>query len=251
MKKFLISAILPLFFIFLSAFPTFSPRSRANADFPISASAETASAPAAGDYACVLSDSAFFYAAADERRGVFLLPKTYYVRLVDYQSDFCKIEYQRDDGAAKRLVGYAKTEQLAFVDYVPTRPYLYYTFDVSYTIGDAPSDSSFLTEITVSCVYYGDYRIGSETYCYVLRGDEFGYIPKPSGISYEANTEYADHLTSQIVQPEPEEETSAAEGKTSPVQIAILIVICLLVPVLAALVLKPPRRPPYEQEDVN
>ena len=85
--------------------------------------------------------------------------------------------------------------QLTFVEYVPKRPYLYYVFDVYYKLDDKPiEDSSFLTEIKVSCVYYGDFFLGGKTYCYVLRGDTFGYIPKPTTISYEENTEYADYL---------------------------------------------------------
>lgn len=259
MKKLFVRATLPLFLCTLILLSAFSPHPRANA-FPLAvktafaASAETPppypSYPAAGDYACVLSGDTFLYSAADGRKGLFLLPKSYYVRLIEYGSDYCKVEYQRNESDAKRVVGYAKTAELTFVDYVPVRPYLYYVFDVTYTIEDAETeDSSFLTQITLSCVYYGDYRVGSELYCYVLRGDEFGYIPKPLGVSYEKNTEYEDYLAS-LTPPQPEKpEPSVDENAASPTQIAILIAICLLVPVLAAMILKPPRRPLYETEE--
>ena len=208
------------------------------------------STPNAGDYACILSDDVFLYSTADGRKGLFLLPQSYYVRLIEYHYDYCKVEYQRNESDAQRVVGYAKTEELTFIDYVPVRPYLYYVFDVTYTIENAePSNSSFLTEITLSCVYYGDYRVGSELYCYVLRGDEFGYIPKPTGLSYDKNTEYADYLASLTPPPTEEPEPSPSESTVTPMQIAILIAICLLVPVLAAFILKPPRRPSYEIED--
>ena len=219
---------------------------------PMSATnAKTALLPTVGTYACILSDDTFFYATADEKRGLFLLPKTYYVRLLEYRTDYCKIEYQTDASNVQRLVGYARTEALTFVNYTPARPYLYYTFDLHYKIEDtAQTDSTFLTELTLSCVYYGDYVIGSERYCYVLRGDEFGYVPKPLSLHYEENTEYADYLASLQPDPEPSTSQSDTDGKSSsPAQIAILVAICLLVPVLAALVLKPPRRPPYELDD--
>ena len=208
--------------------------------------------PNVGSYACVLVDNAFFYSAPDEKRGLFLLPKTYYVRLVEYRADYCKIEYQSDIGDSKRLVGYARTDNLTFVSYIPQRPYLYYVFDLSYKIEDTMfNDSTFLTEITLSCVYYGDYIVGSECFCYVLRGDEFGYVPKPTSLYYEENTEYADYLAS--LQPEPDSTSDSSaevdEQSNSPAQIAILVAICLLVPILAALVLKPPRRPPYETDE--
>ena len=207
--------------------------------------------PSVGSYACILSDNTYFYASADERRGLFLLPQTYYVRLLEYRSDYCKVEYQTDGSNAKRLVGYARTADLTFVTYTPARPYLYYTFDLHYKIEDtAQTDSTFLTELTLSCVYYGDYIIGSERYCYVLRGEEFGYVPKPLDLQYEDNPEYADYLASLTPAPAPSDSTSdETVHNSSPAQIAILVAICLLVPILAALVLKPPRRPPYELDD--
>lgn len=262
MKQFLLRALLPIFMLIplLSAL-LFPPQAtavfcrtnstqRIPAPFVAHAQAPvTTIFPLAGDYACILSDDTYFYTAADGRKGLFLLPKSYFVRLLEYHSDYCKVEYQTDN-SAKRLVGYVKTEALTFVEFTPSRPYLYYVFDVSYKIEDTqPTTSSFLTEITVSCIYYGDYLIGSERYCYVLRGDEFGYVPKPEKVLYEENTEYADYLAAQTPapEPEPEEPTSTSESST-PMQTAILIVICLLVPILAGLVLKP-RRAPYDPTD--
>ena len=260
MKQFFLRALLPFLLFISTFFSAFLPHPRTNALFSytkiplIQAAAqppsETPAIPSAGDYACILTDDVFFYSTADGRRGLFLLPKSYYVRLLEYRTDYCKIEYQTET-SAKRLIGYARTEDLTFVDYVPARPYLYYTFDIRYKIDDTqPTDSTFLTEITVSCVYYGDYLIGSERYCYVLRGDEFGYVPKPLSLSYEENTEYADYLASLQPDPTPPDtQGNTEEEKSSPAQIAILVAICLLVPILAALVLKPPRRPPYEVEE--
>ncbi len=223
------------------------PVLNARADTPSSSAQRT---PAPGAYACILAKGTFFYSAADERKGVFLLPESYYVRLVEYGQEYCRVEYQRNEQDGKRLVGYAKTALLTFVDYVPVRPYLYHVFDLTYTIGNGEAESSsFLTEITLSCVYYGDYRVGSETYCYVLRGQEFGYVPKPVGLSFERNTEYEDYLASLTPppaekEPEPEQSVSA-----TPAQIAILVVICILVPMLAAFILKPQKRQLYPMEE--
>lgn len=232
--------------------PLFTVKAQEN-PIPMSAiTAQATSIPATGSYACILSDNTFFYATADGKRGLFLLPKSYYVRLVEYRADYCKVEYQTDVGDTQKIIGYARTEDLTFVNYTPQRPYLYYVFDLRYKIEDTTqTDSTFLTEITLSCTYYGDYVIGSELYCYVLRGDEFGYVPKPVTLQYEENTEYADYLAS--LQPPPDTSADSTEeedpSNSSPAQIAILVAICLLVPILAALVLKPPRRPPYETDD--
>lgn len=201
-------------------------------------------------YACVCTDAAFFYAAKDERRGLFLLPETYYVKVLSTDADFCKIEYLYDSDYTQKLTGYAKTSDLTFVDYVPKTPYLTHLFEVRYTLDDTgQDDDSFLNQITLTCAYYGDYKIGSKTYCYILRGDQFGYIPKPEDFAFEKNTEYAEYLAAKDAQtPTPSAPTTAENEGASPAQIAILVVLCLLVPALATLILKPPKRPPYEEE---
>jgi hypothetical protein len=237
MKKGILTTILSIFLL-LCAF--FTPQIRT----------AQALSPSSGEYACVLEENAFFYSAPDEQRGLFLLPPTYYVRVLDYGVEFCRVEYLYDDTDTKRLVGYAKTADLTFVEYIPKRPYFYYVFEISYRIENGGlQDSAFLNEITLNCTYYGDYLIGSKPYCYVLRGGSFGYVPKPITLSVTPNTEYEEWLAAQIP-PESEgpSEQSTDKEKSSPAQIAILVALCLLVPVLAALILKPPRRPPYETD---
>ena len=203
-----------------------------------------AETPKAGTYACILEET-FFYEEKRESSGLFLFPKTYYVKLLEYGEEYSKIEY--GDGInTPILTGYAKTALLTFVPYLPVRPYFSFAFEVKYTIGnDTATDSSFLTQITANCIYYGEYKIGSKNYCYVLRGEDFGYVPTPSSLYVEENGEYAEYLATKS----EEKSTSAEEQKTSPSQIALLIALCLLVPLLAALILKPPRRPPYETDE--
>ena len=239
MKKFL-CAVLCTAYAFLTAL-TGIPHLPAAADAP----------PAAGAYACIVTDDVYFYALPDEKRGLFLLPATYYVKLVEYGEEYCCVEYSQEDANTRKLVGYVKTPALTFVPYTPNRPYLSYVFELRYRIdGAGAAEESFLNEIKIPCAYYGDYKIGSKTYCYVLRGEEFGYVPKPADLSYEPNDEYADYLAgiSETPAPDANADTSKKKG-ASPVQIAILVVLCLLVPVLAALILKPPRRPPYDTDE--
>ena len=242
MNRFLLRALLPIYlFIVLTtacAPPYFS-------SFKATAERES------GEYACVLAENTYFYASADDRRGLFVLPKTYFVKVIEYGSPYCKVEYLIDGNKTKRVVGYAHTDELTFVDFTPKTPYLTHYFDVHYRIdGGEIEDDAFLTQITVSCVYYGDFSVGSKTYCYVLRDGEFGYVPKPTNLSYLENTEYQDYLDKLATESPPlsQPSTETAQVET-PAQIAILIVLCLLVPILAALILKPPKRPPYELDD--
>lgn len=202
--------------------------------------------PPSGSYACICTDDVYFYSVPSDHRGIFLLPKTYYVKILDYQSEYCKIEYLYDDVSTRKIIGYVKTSQLTFVDYLPRRPYLYYVFEVEYHIGDGNTgDSGFLDTLTATCAYYGDYQIGTQTYCYVLRDNTFGYIPKPATLYYEENSEYRDWLASQK---ETENTSSSLAPDSSPAQIAILIALCLLVPILAAMIIKPPKKPPYDTD---
>ena len=222
MKKYILTALLVVFTILSSLCP-----------YPKRVLAD------GNDYACILSSDAYFYTAPDN--PLFLLPKTYYVKVLSYGTEYTKVEYLYDSDKVKKLVGYAKTSTLTFVDYTPNEPYLYKLFDLRYTMGGSPDGS--LGEIVITCAYYGDYIIGGKTYCYVLRRDDFGYVEKPVGFDYPENTEYASR--------HPQEKSDTAtpsDSSTSPTQIAILICLCLLVPVLAGLILRPPRRPPYEEE---
>lgn len=198
-----------------------------------------------GSFACILADETYFYETESARSGLFILPKTYFVKVLEEGETFCRVEYLTNENGAKKLTGYCKKEQLTFVDYVPKHPYLQTTVNVTYTIDGVKGDP-FLTEITLTCVYYGTYRVGSETYCYVLREDEFGYVPLPVVFSYPDNPEYYENL----VEEEPSKPTvSTPSSGSSPVQTAILVLLCVLVPVLAALVLRAPRRPPYDREE--
>ncbi len=233
MKKLFFTTILSVLVLVSTFFPTTSRPARAS------------SLPSSGDFACILYEDCFFYSSPDEGSGLFLLPPTYYVKLLDYGEQYCRVEYLYDDAQVRRIVGFVKTAKLTFIEYLPRRPYFYCVFDLSYRIDEGLMESSdFLTEITLSCAYYGDYKIGSKTYCYVLRGDSFGYVPKPDDLVVRENTEYAEYLASK----EPPPASTESGSSSSPAQIAILVALCLLVPVLAALILRPPRRPPYETE---
>ncbi len=202
-------------------------------------------------YAYIHTDSAYFYASQNENSGLFVLPKTYFVKVLSTQSEYYRIEYLYDSEYTKTLTGFAKKEDITLVDFIPNEPYLYHVFDVRYTIDGSTAESSdFLDQITLTCAYYGDYQIGSKTYCYVLRDGVFGYIPKPSNLYYAENSEYADYLasTSQNATPNAPQSEDTGEGM-SAAQIAILVTLCLLVPLIAALVLKSAKKHPYDTDE--
>ncbi|MBQ9729983.1 MAG: hypothetical protein IJV80_04130 [Clostridia bacterium] len=201
--------------------------------------AETPSA-----YACVLTDGVYFYASDDVHTELFLLPKTYFVKVLHKGTEFTKVEYQTDGEYTKKLIGYCKSADITPVDFTPNVPYLTATFNVEYSVNGGSPDDPFLTPVTMRCTYYGSYYVGSKTYCYVLRENDFAYVPLPSGFTYEENTEYESRLPKA-----PVSTSTETTGGSGGVQIAAIVVICLLVLVLAALVVKPNKKSPYDREE--
>lgn len=243
MKTFILSVLTACLCLLSALYPFSAVRTYAQND-----QQSSPTQPTIGGYACIVSSNVFFYAEKQEKSGLFLLPETYYVKILDVAPDFCKIEYLYDDEHAQKLIGYAKTEQLTFVSYVPKRPYFYHLFDVRYTINEATDASSVLGEIVVTCAYYGDYTIGSQTYCYVLRGDTFGYVPKPADLTVERNGEYDEWLQTLTPPTQSQTPTPNEEPPSSPAQIALLVAVCLLIPILAAFLFRSPKPQPYEEE---
>lgn len=195
-------------------------------------------------YACIRGDSTYLYRNRDQNGGLFVLPRTYYVKVLEEGVDFCYVQYQRDGGGYKALYGYCKTPELTFVDYVPETPFLSYTLSVSYTLDGAASslvNDSVLSSITVSYAYYGDYTVGSSVYRYVVRDGECGYLPKTGEISYETNEEYDRRLPADS-SGTPSEEPS---GNDFPVSRVILFsILGILVVCFAYYLLRPKETQP-------
>ena len=228
MKKFVCAALV-LLYSFLSCIPLVPTRAHAATDA----------------YACILQENVYFYESESTESGLFILPQTYYVKVLFASHPFTKVEYLTDSANSKKRIGYCKTEELTFVNYTPKNPYLYHVFDVTYTAEQASGQDDFFHKITLTCTYYGNYTIGAKTYAYVLQGTQFGYVPLPVGFTYPKNTEHADATSPEANSPT----TPPGDAGTNPAQIAILVVLCLLVPLLAALVLRSSKKRPFDFDE--
>ncbi len=147
-------------------------------------------------YACINQDNVYLYSDEDEDMGIFILPKTYYVKIIANGINFTYVQYLEDVNCYKSIYGYCKTSELTFVDYQPQQPYLFYTFPIEYYYGNINDstlpDKESLQSITLNAIYYGDYLSGTKTYCYILRDNTFGYILKNNTINFQSNSEYAE-----------------------------------------------------------
>lgn len=205
------------------------------------ASVHSASAQNAESYACILTNDVYFHTSETPSAGIFALPKTYYVKVLSIGSPYTKVEYLTDGERTKKLTGYCLTEQLTFIDYTPVNPYLYATFDVIYTAESGEIGDSLLDKIILPCTYYGNYYMGAKEYAYVLQQGTFGYVPMPENFTFPLNDEYAARQQTGEILPTKEDDNGMG--------IALLIVLCLLVPLLTALLVKSAKPLPYEFDD--
>lgn len=215
MKRFILS-FLALLSGLLAIYRPFLPA------FYVHADGETAV------YACIRSDDVYLYQKENSSSGMFILPYTYYVKILAEGIDYCYVQYQTDGASYKAVYGYCKTAELTFVDYIPKNPYLSYTVQATYYLDGAASSfvtDSILSSVTLSYAYYGDYTVGSSVYHYVILDGKTGYLPKTAELSYELNTEYEQNLPQQNETPSP---SSTTESELPIAQIVLFALLGLL-----------------------
>lgn len=205
----------------------------------------------ASTFAYIPSSAVAFYSDAEEatRLLLFYLPETYFVNVLGETDGYYHVSYLEDAGSARRLTGFVKKSSVIPVDFIPETPYLDKKIEITYyTPGGTDKSGDVLSHITLTCIYYGEYSEGGKTYCYVLRGDSFGYVERPMGFTYTRNTEYAEK-TKPDEPSEGNEEAQEEKKGLSPAQIVFLVLLCLLIPTLAAFVLRPPKKKNYPDDD--
>lgn len=180
---------------------------------------KTANAEELEQYAVADSKDVWLYSAENEESGLFLLPYTYYVKILRRGTVFSYVQYLVDEAPYRSVTGYCKTDELLFVDFVPVRPYLKREISVSYSVenpsGMLMGKGSF-DKVTKSFVYYGVSYLGTARFYYVFADGVFDYIPATQEVVFELNTDYLSSPSGEIV-----EEPTPKKG-LSGVQIAIL-----------------------------
>ena len=218
--------------------------------FPIlRASAEEANqTPAAEVYAVAARNDVWLYTEENEESGLFLLPYTYYVRVLERGEEFSAVVYGEDAAPYRTVEGYCKTEMLTFVDFIPERPFLKLEVTVTYTVpGPSEMGNGTFDEIERTFHYYGTSYLGTQRYFYVLSDGVFDYIPAARDVNYELNTDYLEETVAPAPDdPSPEAEPSGPTGW----QIAALTLGILAVAAIAFFVLRGKRSPvPSEGEE--
>ncbi len=187
-------------------------------------------------YAVAAREDVWFYSAENEESGLFLIPYTYYVRVLREGTLFTAVQYLDDIAPYRAINGFCKTEALTFVDFVPARPYLRREITVTYSIaGENPMGGGAFNKIERRFVYYGTSFAGTARYFYVYADGIFDYVPATQDILYELNTDYLTQTSGGASEEPPPAEVSSAP---SAVQIVAICAAALAILAVVALVLR-------------
>ena len=208
---------------------------------PLRASADTASS---APYAVAADNDVWFYSEPDEASGLFLVPLSYYVKVIDSGQPFCKVEYG-DGVSLPRITGYCKTESLTPVDFIPVRPFLLKQVTLTYTLSG--TDENEFDSLQKDFYYYGSTFRGTARYWYVYADGKYGFVAQNKEPEYELNVDY---LTVPTAKPgdndsSPEQPAPAMTG----VQIALVCVAVGVILAIAAIMFLTRKTPPVHREE--
>ncbi len=197
-------------------------------------------------YAVAAGSDVWFYTAENDDAKLFLIPETYYVRVLYAGELYTAAEYLVNDPPYQKIMGYCRTDALTPVNFIPARPFLRKQITVSYTIPDSEASQDAFGSIDRTFVYYGLYFREGQQMAYVLSDGIFGYIPLREEPAFERN----DDFLSVPSGPAEGEPGSAKTGGLNAVQIVAICVACAAAVAVAALVLRGKKRslPPPDSE---
>ena len=203
-------------------------------------------------YAVADSPNVWFYSAENEESGLFLLPYTYYVKVLRRGTLFCAVQYLVDAAPYKSSSGFCKTEDLTFVDFIPERPYLKREITVSYTAENATGTwmgKGAFDKVQKSFVYLGTSYLGTARFYYVYADGVFDYVPATGEILFDLNTDYLESASATPNEPNGGDAATTPATGLSAVQIAVICVGSAALGIVAMCVLRGKKAPPPLPED--
>lgn len=189
-----------------------------------------------GVYAVAAAQDVWFYAAEREDSKLFLLPYTYYVRVLSRGDVYSSVQYLDDAPPYRAVRGYCRTDSIRPVDFVPERPFLYRTVTLAYTLPVTPAlgGGNFSRVERTFCYYGMRYEDGALLFYVHDENGVCDYIPANEPLVYELNTDY---LSEEV----PAAAESGASASPSAAQIVVICIACVAVVGIAVLVLRSKR----------
>ena len=219
---------------------------------PLSTRLEVNAEEGADLYAVAAQRNVWLYAQENEDSGLFILPYTYYVKILRRGSVFCAVQYLDDTAPYRSVIGYCRTEELTFVDFIPVRPYLRREITVTYTV-ESPTGSLLgkgaFDRLEKTFVYYGMSYSGTAKFFYVYADGVFDYVPATQEVVYDLNTDYLAPAAGGV-----EDGGSSSElpqEGLSGLQIAVICIAAVAVAAIALFVLRGKRPVSSQQQEFS
>lgn len=201
-------------------------------------------------YAVAADPGVWFYTSESEEGKLFLIPETYYVRVLSEGEMFTAVEYLVNDPPYRKIMGYCETAALTFVGFIPARPFLRKQITVAYTLSEDGAIYDAFPDVFGSIertfVYYGLRYLGGERLAYVLYDGTFGYIPIAEEPDYERNDDFLNVPSGSVG---GESETPTGKKGLSAAEIAAICIACVAAVGVAVFALKGKNRSPSSDPD--
>ncbi len=121
-------------------------------------------------YAKIL-DNCYFYEKQESSSGMFILPESYYVKILSKGSIFHRVSYLDEDDFATAVQGYVLATSVHIIEnYIPQNPYLQYKVSVTFKINILKTNrvndtyDSPLDEIQIELPFYGISKVNTKVY---------------------------------------------------------------------------------------
>ena len=202
-------------------------------------------AQSGGEWGRVLNKTTYLYNSADTLSPCFLIPETYYVKILGQDGSFYLVSYQTQPDS---ILGYVKAADLYMCDYTPENPYLFYKLDIkSGAKGYLSTDfknHNYIFNSGNALYYFGKYENDGDLYYYAAAFNGYRYYVSASdcsALSYPLNSDPLPSVE-PIKQQPPNDDVLPAPSKMGG-KTKMLLILLLIIPALAATVfiLKPPQ----------
>lgn len=179
-------------------------------------------------YAQILSNC-YLYKEADPSSGIFILPESYYVKILSKGSTFHHISYLDEDDFATAIQGYVLATSVHIIDnYIPKNPYLQYKITVTFKINTVnDTDYPLLDEIQIDLPFYGIGKVNTKVlYCVDYNNKITAVDPKACG-----TLNYPKHPDSFIgnTNNSSQDATNSEQSNYLPLIVtSFIVILCLL-----------------------
>ena len=166
-------------------------------------------------YARIQQDC-YLYEKEAEDSGIFILPESYYVKILKRGNVFHQVSYLDDSDFATAVYGYVLASTVKIIEnYTPENPYLEHKLTVTFKVSTALYNIAMqneLLEIRLDLPFYGISRVNTKTYNYVNYNNQVVSVDAKacSAVNYQKhpdsfvqNTNSSNNINTAINTPTP------------------------------------------------